>query len=90
MGHPGRTNVSTRWLRLPDHTAECKKCQGDPILEEKRKLTKQRETGKTDQGLGKKIDGGGEGGNFNGDLYVSYVGNLKLKKISVICTKYGI
>ena len=47
MGHPGRTNVSTRWLRLPDHTAECKECQGDPNLEEKRKLTKQRETGKT-------------------------------------------
>ena len=59
MGHPRRTNVSTRWLRLPDHTVECKECQGDPILEEKRKLTKQRETGKTDQGKGKKIGGRG-------------------------------
>ena len=60
IGHSYVLGSNTRWLRLPDHTAECKECQGDPILEEKRKLTKQRETGKTDQGLGKNSGGKGE------------------------------
>ena len=35
MGRPGRTNVSMRWLRLPDPTVECRQCPGGPDFETK-------------------------------------------------------
>ncbi len=35
VGRPGRTNVSMRWLRLPDPTVECRQCPGGPDFETK-------------------------------------------------------